>query len=153
MWIEEVTGDTNFPRASSACLEGLHSAFGFPIRLDKEVLGVIEFLAMKSASQTSSYWRCLMRLAARSGNLFNANARNRNCAALTWKLEKRVNRRTAELHRTQEELRQALKQEQELSRLKSNFVTLVSHQFRTPLGIISSQDFGRPNIIPSGVRN
>lgn len=38
----------------------------------------------------------------------------------------------------EEEMRQALEREKELSRLKTNFVTLVSHEFRTPLGIIMS---------------
>ena len=40
--------------------------------------------------------------------------------------------------RAEEEMRRALEQEKELSRLKTNFVTLVSHEFRTPLGIIMS---------------
>jgi len=38
----------------------------------------------------------------------------------------------------EEDMRRALEQEKELSRLKTNFVTLVSHEFRTPLGIIMS---------------
>jgi PAS domain S-box-containing protein len=40
--------------------------------------------------------------------------------------------------RAEEEMRHALEREKELSRLKTNFVTLVSHEFRTPLGIIMS---------------
>ncbi|HTI69124.1 MAG TPA: PAS domain-containing sensor histidine kinase [Candidatus Limnocylindria bacterium] len=36
------------------------------------------------------------------------------------------------------ELRRALDQEQELRRLKSSFVSLVSHEYRTPLGVIQS---------------
>ena len=46
-------------------------------------------------------------------------------------LERRIEERTAELQL-------ALEREQELSRLKSNFVSTVSHEFRTPLGIIVS---------------
>ena len=41
-WIPDVTEDTNFPRAPVARASGLHGAFGFPIRLGHEVLGVIE---------------------------------------------------------------------------------------------------------------
>lgn len=40
--------------------------------------------------------------------------------------------------RTEEELKRALERERELSQLKSNFVSMVSHEFRTPLGIIQS---------------
>ncbi|MDB6135533.1 MAG: hypothetical protein JWM59_3776 [Verrucomicrobiales bacterium] len=45
---------------------------------------------------------------------------------------------SGERQRMEEELRQALEREKELVRLKINFVNLVSHEFRTPLGIIYS---------------
>lgn len=44
-------------------------------------------------------------------------------------LEQRVVERTTEL-------REALAQAHELARLKSNFISLVSHEYRTPLGVI-----------------
>src|SRR5215208_6161114 len=44
-WIEEITGDPNFPRGGVALKVGLHSAFGFPIKLGPQVLGVIEFFS------------------------------------------------------------------------------------------------------------
>lgn len=43
-----------------------------------------------------------------------------------------------DLKRMEESLRQNLERERELSELKNNFVSMVSHEFRTPLGIISS---------------
>ena len=53
-------------------------------------------------------------------------------------LEQRVSERTAELEVARDELRRALDQERELGELKSRFVTTVSHEFRTPLGITMS---------------
>jgi signal transduction histidine kinase len=60
-------------------------------------------------------------------------------------LEKRVAARTAELseqvnarERAEAELRVALQAEKELNQLKSSFVSMVSHEFRTPLEIILS---------------
>jgi signal transduction histidine kinase len=53
-------------------------------------------------------------------------------------LEDRVQERTKQLAASQGDLERALKQEQELGELKTRFVTMVSHEFRTPLGITMS---------------
>lgn len=53
-------------------------------------------------------------------------------------LEERVATRTAELAASEENLRIALDAERQLNRLKTSFVGMVSHEFRTPLGVISA---------------
>jgi PAS domain S-box-containing protein len=44
-YINDVVLDENFPRVAMAEREGLHAAFGFPILLGGEALGVIEFFS------------------------------------------------------------------------------------------------------------
>jgi PAS domain S-box-containing protein len=44
-WIPDVVQDGNFPRAPVADKEGLHGALGFPVLLQDEVLGVLEFFS------------------------------------------------------------------------------------------------------------
>jgi signal transduction histidine kinase len=62
-----------------------------------------------------------------------------------WLLRRQVSQRTAQLQtevaerrRAQTELNHALAAERELSELRSRLVSIVSHEFRTPLGVILS---------------
>src|SRR5262245_12012638 len=44
-FIPDVVQDGNFPRSPIAAREGLHSAFGFPITIERDLLGVMEFFS------------------------------------------------------------------------------------------------------------
>lgn len=42
-WIPNIVEDSNFPRTPAAMKNGLHAAFGFPVRFQNEVIGIVEF--------------------------------------------------------------------------------------------------------------
>ncbi len=44
-WVSNIVEDDNFPRTPAALKDGLHAAFGFPIRFQNQVIGVIEFFS------------------------------------------------------------------------------------------------------------
>ncbi len=46
-WLADMARERNLPRADAAASEGLHAAFGFPVTLGREVLGVMEFFSRK----------------------------------------------------------------------------------------------------------
>jgi PAS domain S-box-containing protein len=58
-WIEDVVHDSNFPRAAVARSAGVHGAFAFPIRLDDDVLGVIECFTYAVAAPDSGLLRTM----------------------------------------------------------------------------------------------
>ena len=65
-------------------------------------------------------------------------------AAWQWRqrvmLDSIIASRTEDLTKANERLESALAREQEVSEMKSNFISTVSHEFRTPLGVILSSN-------------
>jgi PAS domain S-box-containing protein len=47
IWVPDVTVDRNFPRATLAVKECLHGAFACPVRVEGDILGVIEFFSSR----------------------------------------------------------------------------------------------------------
>lgn len=144
-WISDVLQDTNFPRAPIAAKAGLHAAFGFPISLGNQVLGVIEFFSHAIREPDAQLLKMFESIGSQIGQFVQRKQAEERLQQLNQTLEKRITARTselaslnAELLDAKKELVKALEQEKELSRLKSNFVNLVSHEFRTPLGVIVS---------------
>jgi PAS domain S-box-containing protein len=68
-YISDVVPDENFPRGPIAQREGLHEAFGFPILLGGEVLGVIEFFSREIRQPDQELLNVLATIGSQIGQL------------------------------------------------------------------------------------
>ncbi|MCI0745789.1 MAG: PAS domain S-box protein [Verrucomicrobia subdivision 3 bacterium] len=108
-WIADVTKDANFPRAVSASHAGLHAAFSFPIHLDGQVLGVLEFFSREIRQPNNEVLEMFVTIGGQMGQFIERKRAERHVRELNADLERRINEAVRGLRESQERFSKAFR--------------------------------------------
>ena len=111
-WMADLAGsDSPSDRTRAALEAGLRSGFGFPIAVEGQIIGILEFYSLHTAQLDEELLNMMGHIGTQLGQV--------------------IRRQSAE-----EELQHAKASAESANRAKSDFLTTMSHEMRTPMNAI-----------------
>ena len=138
VWITDVAVEPEFPRCDVALGDGLASAVASPVMVKDQVVAVLEFFSSVPIVQDPDTTEVLNHVCTQIGRVLERHHSETELKSHRDELQGRVDAATADLQVQAEWLKTALDREKELNALQREFVSMASHEFRTPLAIIDS---------------
>jgi PAS domain S-box-containing protein len=139
VWMPDVARDNDFPRATAAEREGLHCAFGLPIALSGDLLGVVEFFSREIREPDQGLLQALASITSQIGQFTERRQAEEELKRYARELEvaKRAEEEdAARLTQLVKELDAARRRAEEVALAKSQFLASMSHEIRTPMSAI-----------------
>jgi len=138
-WIPDVATDANFPRAAIADKEGLHGAFGFPIRRGGKIVGMMEFFSREIRQPDMEVLQMFDAIGSQIGQFIDRMRAEEWLKIYTRDLEIAKNveaENAARLAHLVKELDVARRRAEDAALAKSEFLANMSHEIRTPMNAI-----------------
>jgi PAS domain S-box-containing protein len=138
-WLPDIPNEGNFPRASFAKEEGLHSGFGFPIRIAEKVVGVIEFYSREIRKPEDELMEMFDSIGSQIGQFMERRRAEAELKLYADYLEAARHAQEDDAKRLAQlvkELELAKGKAEEATRSKSEFLANMSHEIRTPMNAI-----------------
>lgn len=138
VWMPDVRIDNDFVRVEAATQAVLAGAVACPVFVQDHVVAVLEFFASEPMVPDPELAEVINHVCTQIGRVLERHHSELALKSHRDELQERVDAATQDLTRQAQELKQALEKEKELNALQRQFVSMASHEFRTPLAIIDS---------------